>query len=162
MTMQNTIPGPCYIQSYLGGPRQEFTKYNGGTFTLHMTVPDVSPTDKWIGRRRVYRLNRTFRLRIECAGVNWKIDVPEGFETDLASFPVVLQLLLGNRDDYLEESVVHDWLYKEGIPTFFANATMRVIMECLKRPWWKRWLVFYGLMFLGYRAPLWLKLKGQK
>lgn len=130
----------------------EFVYINGGPFELHYTIPSLSPTNKWNGPRRIHRLNKPFRIRLTYEGGYWKHDVPEGFETDLASFPLVLQLLLGNRDDYAEESLLHDSLYREGIPVFFANAMMRIIMERLGRPWWKRFLVFYGLMLFGYRS----------
>jgi len=129
--------------------------YNGGTFVLTMTTPQLEPTDKRIGSRRVYRLTYSFFCTITYPGGHWRIKIPKGFETDFASFPLILQLLLGNRDEYLEESLIHDWLYREGIPPFYANAIMRVVMERLGRAWWKRWLVFYGLMAFGYRAPGW-------
>lgn len=129
--------------------------FNGGVFELHLTTPQLEPLDKWIGSRRVYRLLERFAVRISYPGGHMNVIVPKGFETDLASFPLPLQILMGNRDDYLEESILHDWLYREGIPVFFANSMMRVVMTQLRRKAWKRWCVFYGLMFLGYRAPGW-------
>jgi hypothetical protein len=134
---------------------QQFRHYNSGIFTLELTVPQLEPTDKWNGSRRVHRLTRNFHINIQFPGGILSMLIPRGFESDMASFPMLLQLILGNRDDYLEESLIHDWLYREGIPVFFANAMMRVVMTQLRRKAWKRWVVFYGLMFLGYRAPGW-------
>lgn len=133
--------------------------FNGGVFELYITTPQLEPTDRWNGSRRIYRLTQSFSVCIVYLGGALELVVPRGFETDLASFPMLLQLVLGNRDDYLEESILHDWLYREGIPVFFANAMMRVVMTQLRRKAWKRWCVFYGLMFLGYRAPLWQRLR---
>lgn len=129
--------------------------YNGGVFELHITTPQLEPTDRYNGSRRIYRLTERFCIRITYPGGSFNVTIPKGFETDFASFPLILQLILGNRDDYLEESILHDWLYREGIPVFFSNAAMRIVMTQLRRPAWKRWCVFYGLMFLGTRAPGW-------
>jgi hypothetical protein len=127
-----------------GGAKQN-GKYWGAFSTLLL-----EPTKKRNGRRRVWRLRQEFEAVIHFSGGKMVIKVPEGYETDLASIPMFAQLIIGGRDDYAEESVIHDWLCDNLQPRFFTNATMRILMKLLNRPRWKIVAVFYALMFFGY------------
>lgn len=112
----------------------------------------LTPTNKYNGRRRVYKLKQEFVFTLRYQGGVEKLRIPKDYETDLATLPVALQLILGNRDDYLEESIIHDWLCDNNQPRFFTNAKMRQVMYVLGRPRWKRWCIFYGLMIFGYKS----------
>jgi hypothetical protein len=116
----------------------------------------LEPTDKKNGRRRVYRLLSDYCLLVSFKGGQEEMTVPAGFETDLATLPVFTQVLLGNRDDYAEPAVFHDWITSDEVhlPQFIANAKMRSIMQALGYPTWKQLLVFYGLMVFGYGSVL--------
>lgn len=129
----------------------------------------LEPTDKYNGRRRIYRLQQAFKFSLSFKGGSESINIPAGYETDLASLPVILQVILGNRDDcgILESSLIHDWLCDNNQPRFFTNAKMRQVQYVLGVPRWKRWAFFYGLMAFGYKSVIyemckaWLsKLKG--
>jgi hypothetical protein len=114
----------------------------------------IRPTLKRNGSRRVYALVKSFSFKLTFPGGVESINIPAGYETDFATLPLPLQLVLGNRDDYLEESIIHDWLCDNNQPRFFTNAKMRQVMFVLKRPRWKRWAIFYGLMIFGYGSWL--------
>jgi len=128
-------------------------RFNGDAFTMEMSTPILRPTEEYWQGRRVYELVERFHLRIDLCGGSFILDVPAGFKTDFASFPRVLQLLLGNRDNYLEESIIHDYLYRQEVPVFFSNSMMRVVSERLRRSMWKRWVIFYGLSLFGWKSP---------
>jgi hypothetical protein len=110
----------------------------------------LEPTNRYNGDRRMYRLRQEFTFDLTYKGGWESITIPEGYETDLATLPRVLTFFLGRRDDYLEESIIHDWLCDHGQPRFFTNAKMRQVMYVIGRPRWKRWCIFYGLMAFGY------------
>jgi len=82
------------------------------------------------------------------------VDVPEDFKTDLASIPVWCTPLTGPRDQYLEESILHDWFCDQQLPGFFANAKMRMIMSLLDRKRFKKLMVYWALRLFGYGSPL--------
>ncbi len=81
------------------------------------------------------------------------MEVPAGFCTDLATLPIFVQLLLGNRDDWAEAAVIHDMLCRHNVSPFMANSTMRLVMHVTHAPKWKQILFFYGLMTVGYQSP---------
>lgn len=123
-------------------------------FHAHFSTLLLEPTKKRNGRRRVWRLREPFEAIIHYPGGEMVITIPAGYETDLASIPLVAQVFLGGRDEYAEEAVVHDWLCDHSMPRFFTNAQMRILMEVLNRPHWKILSVFYALMFFGYGSPI--------
>lgn len=128
----------------------EFGKNEKFSFRTSRLV--IEPTSKHNGRRRVYRLVKRFACDIYYRGGTDLVRVPEGYETDFATLPLICQLVLGNRDDYAEESVIHDWLCSNDLPRFYSNAKMRIIMTALGRPKWKILAVYYGLMIFGYKS----------
>lgn len=110
----------------------------------------LKPTNDYNGRRRIYELDQDFTYLLTFPGGSDQVTVPAGYKTDLATLPVVLQVILGNRDDYAEEAIIHDWLCDHKMPRFYTNARMRSLMYVLGRPYWKQRAVFYGLMLFGY------------
>jgi len=128
--------------------------FKKGRFEGHISTPVLIPTDKYNGRRRIYQLEYDFTYLLIFEGGTQTIFIPAGFETDLATIPVALQILLGNRDSYAEEAIVHDFCCDNDMPRFWTNAQMRSLMCILHRPYLKRLAIFYGLMFFGYKSPI--------
>ena len=126
-------------------------KVNGLTATVPHP-PNLRPLDEYNGRRRKYELLTDFVIIISAKGVIQEITVKRGFKTDLASIPIFAQLILGNHDSYLEPALVHDMLCDNNVERWYTNLKMREIMIALKYPLWKRLLVYYGLVFFGYKS----------
>jgi hypothetical protein len=124
------------------------------------TATRVSCTDLYLrvrdtynGRRRKFELAHSFSVRLydgESDTPFYAIMVPAGYQTDLASIPLIATPIVGDRACFAEESVVHDWLCDQGSSPFYAHSIMRMIMHARKHPRWKCWAIFYALMFFGY------------
>jgi hypothetical protein len=82
-----------------------------------------------------------------------RIEVPVGFQTDLASVPKVplVYEAWGNRSHY--EAVIHDWLYRiDSVPqaTFDqANDVFLEAMEVRGKPWYIRKPMYWGVCIGG-------------
>lgn len=131
--------------------------HNG--LTVKMTPIHMEPTSTYNGRRRVWRLLKPFSLDIASTkhpdGVMHQFfDLPKDFESDFASMPMLSQIILGGRDDFLIASLVHDSMCNEHLPGFLTNATMRIIMAAEGISWWRRTAIFYTLMVFGYGSPI--------
>lgn len=137
-------------------------QYKKNGLTIKMGKLSTTATDEWCGRRRIHELDIPFDCVISSSGMSMHVSVPAGYKTDYATLPVVCQLVLGNRDDWAEIAVLHDWLCDTHVPYFICNQWMRSGLFCVGCPYWKRVLFFYGLMLLGYQSPiqrgyLWVK-----
>lgn len=87
------------------------------------------------------------------------VDIPEGFETDLASVPRYLWILFPPFGAYSQAAVTHDFIYKmrkdltyqgplrsrEECDNIFLEA-----MTLLRVPWWKRQLMFRAVRMFGW------------
>ena len=118
-------------------------------------------TDEYNGRRRKAKLVNEFSVLIKVqengskdSGLHILVNIPAGYKTDFASIPFIAQVFLGDRIQFAEESIAHDWLCDRNAPRFLANATMRIIMESMGRPKWKVLAVYYALMIAGYGSPI--------
>lgn len=135
-------------------------KWQKNGLEVTMSELSTSPTGARDGRRRVHRLNKPFYINIKSTDrstlewMNMEIKVPMHFHTDFATLPLFCQLVLGNRDDWMEAAVAHDWLCVKHINGWVANTWMRSIMLALGAPWWKRVAFFYGLQIFGYGSYL--------
>jgi hypothetical protein len=127
-----------------------------GTWTATMTDIVLTPTDRMVRGRRVYRLLKTFVFHLSFAGGDDFIEIPQGYEFDFASMPKFLQLILGNRDNVgtLEASLIHDWLCDNKQPGFYTNAKLRSVMFILGVPLWKRMAFYIGLQAFGYGSSI--------
>jgi len=82
------------------------------------------------------------------------IEVPAGFETDLASVPriPIIYELWGNRAH--REAVIHDYLYRyDSIPLVarpIADAVFREAMKARGVSWWIRWPMWAGVCLGGW------------
>lgn len=82
------------------------------------------------------------------------VEVPVGFETDLASvprIPIVFALWGGMVH---REGVLHDYLFRIGIPfecTFSqANKVFLEAMKSRNKPFYIRWPIYSGVVIGGY------------
>lgn len=82
--------------------------------------------------------------------LDMQLDVPEGFETDLASVPrlPVVYLLTGATGD--EPAVVHDFLYSLGTCTRKqADEVFYELALACGMPRWRAWLMWCGIRVGG-------------
>ena len=98
---------------------------------------------------------RTFRLR---AAITYDLDdgyrivVPVGFVTDLASIPRIFWAIWPPAGQYSPAAIVHDYLYFKKRLT--RKESDKVFLEAMKRlcvPWHRR-----TLLYMGVRAGGWL------
>lgn len=143
----------------MSNSNERIIPHNG--MLVRVDIPQLIPTDDYNGRRRIYELAEMMVYEVSYGKLNIEstyqcfdtIIVPKGFRTDFATIPIILQLFLGNRDSYMEESIFHDAMCEYDVPRWVANSKMRAIMLALGRPWWKRFAIFWGLMIFGYKSP---------
>ena len=82
------------------------------------------------------------------------IEVPTGFESDLASVPrvPVAYWFWGGRVH--REAILHDYLYRiDSIPIVSFNTANSVFLEAMKvrdKSWFVRWPMYIGVMSGGY------------
>jgi len=82
-----------------------------------------------------------------------RINVPVGFQTDLASVPKlpVIYEAWGNRAHY--EAVIHDYLYRsDSVPSAsfgLANAVFMEAMAVRGKPWYVRYPMYWGVCLGG-------------
>ena len=119
-----------------------------------LTTPiEVRATDTKWGRRRVYELLKPYSVIMKTREFNLSVDVPAGYQTDFGSVPIIAQVLLGNRDNYLHSFLAHDALCDQHFPPFIANGVLRMIMLATGVPMWKRLTYYYALQIMGYGSP---------
>lgn len=111
-------------------------------FLSYLILEDISD--------KVWELHEPLIYESDILG---RIEVPVGFQTDLASVPKVplVYEAWGNRSHY--ESVIHDLLYRiDSVPaaTFDqANAVFLEAMIVRNKPWWIRWPMYKGVCWGG-------------
>ena len=100
----------------------------------------------------VYYLDRTLVYKSDLLGCI--IEVPEGFETDLASVPriPIAYEAFGGRAH--REAVIHDYLYrKDSRPVVSFSQANRVFLEAMKvrgKSFCVRWGMYLGVCVGGY------------
>jgi len=81
-----------------------------------------------------------------------EIEIPRGFETDLASVPRLLWALIPPHGKYTQAAIVHDYLYATGLVSRArADALFLTIMRAYKVPAWKRALMYLAVRAFGWR-----------
>lgn len=99
--------------------------------------------------RAWYRVSVLFWTDIELPGGCIRLTVPAGFVTDFASTPRWLWWILPPTGEYMEDALVHDWLYSSRCPRFLADAIFRALMERRGVSLWKRVVMFYCVRLFG-------------
>jgi hypothetical protein len=91
----------------------------------------------------------------------WTICVPAGFETDFASIPRPLWVIIPPRGKYNRPAIIHDFLYHYAPvdPTTGARCTqaradyiIREACENCDDRFTQRWVIFLGLKAGGFKA----------
>ncbi|MBS9775688.1 MAG: DUF1353 domain-containing protein [Fusobacterium sp.] len=83
------------------------------------------------------------------------ITVPEGFITDLATIPKIFWSLFEPfNKNYLEASVIHDYLYSKNCPYTFIDRKRadRIFLEVMKDTdanYWKRYILYFAVRIFG-------------
>lgn len=97
------------------------------------------------------KLAKPLRYRCRLNGGGIEAEVPEGFESDFASVPRALWSILPPNGQWIEASVLHDYLYQRGgCSRFLADALLRDSMRVLGVSWWRRVLFFYAVRLFGW------------
>ena len=105
------------------------------------------------GRKRaLWQLLSPLVWEVTANGCCVYIRVPEGFVSDLASFPWFLRWYYPPDGPWAPAAVVHDWLYYMGVDRRLADVLFLLRME-QDGVWWVRILIFYaGLRLFGWLA----------
>lgn len=81
------------------------------------------------------------------------ITVPSGFINDGASVPRIFWNLIMPTGLHFAAAILHDWLYFCGDHSkAVADGLFLEAMESLKVPRWRRWIMFYVVLFFGWKA----------
>lgn len=106
---------------------------------------------KLIKGDKVWKLTRN--LIYQSGSLDYRIVVPKGFETDLASVPHVpfIYLLWGGKAH--REGIVHDYLYrKDSVPPCTKQQADKVFLEAMEtrhKSFFVRWPMYLGVKFGG-------------
>ena len=89
--------------------------------------------------------------------VRWKgitLIIPEGFETDLASIPQILQNIIPLIGNHLQAAIVHDMCYrsKVGVSKKDADDMFYDAMRSLGVSWWKAQTMYQAVRMFGGRT----------
>ena len=93
------------------------------SFTRRLRYENTDVIGEW--GLRVYRLTEPFTYYVGQKCSSMRIDVPAGFETDLASVPTFARLLFSPDGPWAQPAVLHDWLYREAaVPRSICDLIM--------------------------------------
>lgn len=101
------------------------------TFTGSLVIEEVVPGRRW-------RLREPLRYEAGAKGSGFVIEVPAGFETDGATLPAVLRLVLAVWGTYGRAACIHDYLYsliragEHAKPNLLGSVTMGRVFEGLE------------------------------
>lgn len=133
---------------------------SGGTMSKFTTPAILEMLDdyKWrlVERFAYYTELPHSRLRAEIVGdadqmrIGFFIDVPAGYETDLASVPRCLWMIFPPHGRYAKAAIVHDYLYSQAIGTkAFADNVFNEAMVVLGVPKWRRLTMYWAVRCFG-------------
>ena len=81
------------------------------------------------------------------------VEIPAGFETDLASVPRLLLWLFVPAGGHQRAALLHDWLYREQCYSrFMSDSLFRVWLEIDEIPCWRTWALYYAVRLWGWSA----------
>lgn len=95
-------------------------------------------------------------FRYETKDKTGVIEVPAGFDTDLASVPRVMYSIFPRDGLYIEAAIIHDWLYVdqkingEWISRKTADGVFLEAMEYLGIGWFRRRTIYRGVRIGGW------------
>lgn len=102
-----------------------------------------------------WRVSRRFRYQTDI-GKQRTIQIPVGFQTDLASIPRIFRSFVTKDGPSRYAAVVHDYLYSlkgkgpKGVPRQDADNIFREAMISVKVPRWKRVVMHRAVQGFGW------------
>lgn len=84
-----------------------------------------------------------------------KISAPAGTISDGASIPQMAQSIVGDRFDYIEEAVIHDYLYSSGQPEYTRAEADYILKELMWNkgiPLWKVSAFYLAVRIGGWKS----------
>lgn len=92
-------------------------------------------------------------FRYSSTRLSTTLTVPRGFDTDLATIPRVLWVVLPKVGRWDRAAVIHDWLYTTGEYTRAqSDAVLYEAMNLDRVPWSRRWIIYLGVRIGGQTA----------
>lgn len=90
--------------------------------------------------------------------VDYKMFIPKGLITDLASVPQFLWNIFPPHGNYAVAAIIHDTLYRlKEYPRELADAWFRELMKELEISFWKRNIMYFSVRLFGWtRSDDWL------
>jgi len=130
-------------------------------FTGPLKLEELVPGKRW-------RILDTVRYEVGRKGSGFFIEVPAGFETDGASIPPALRLVLAVWGTYGRAALLHDWLYgliRQGVfnsviprsgmtpreARRWADREFRIAALALGTSPWLAWFMWAGVRVGGGR-----------
>src|SRR3990172_290187 len=132
------------------------TTYQRNGLKINVSRLLISPTNLMNGRRRVYMVTSPFKVIVRGVGLYENITVPNGFQTDFATIPLLAQVFIGARDNpgVLEASVIHDSACVNNWQREKANTMMYWMMLAFGVRRWRAAAIYLALMCFGYKSPV--------
>jgi hypothetical protein len=130
--------------------------FEGELYLRYVPMPRRRWWLRWLPQRRRWIVDRPFRW---CGPASDPVcyEVPAGFETDFASIPFLLLLLLGPMNgwvsDYGRSALIHDLLYRTGLVSRpRADATFYTAMVSEWVLWPTRFTMWAAVRCFGWTA----------
>jgi hypothetical protein len=118
-------------------------------FTSILLVSPLADGNTWV-------LMRAFGYDVGAEGSGDQVDVPVGFQTDFASIPRPLWVILPKWGKYGNAAVIHDWLYwTQERPRPAADAILLEAMAVLAVGTITRYGIYWAVRLFGWLA--WLR-----
>lgn len=118
--------------------------------------PDVLPVVITQNRKRPFRFTRNFRYQIRYRGRTvLDLEIPEGFECDLGSFPWFARWLPGltQAGQHVRGLAIHDFLYRTQIlDKITSDMIAREVMLIDSVHWTMRWMITFAVLVGGRSA----------
>lgn len=105
-------------------------------------ILEVTQKDK-----RPFRLVKPFSFYLDDGST---IEVPKGFETDGATVPILLRAFIRPWGRHGKAAVLHDWLYRSGVPRDFADKVLLEAMNVLDVPEHRKWAIYWAVRMFGW------------
>ncbi len=117
---------------------------------MFLNRPELIDTGKTVRGRPVYQLAEDLVFETLLNGQGFRIVVPAGFHTDLASAPRLFWSIFPPAGPWSPAAILHDYLDGcYGVSRFLADAVLREAMAQLGVPLWRRVLAYYCVRLFG-------------
>jgi hypothetical protein len=112
-------------------------------FLQRVIVTPLADGDTWY-------LDDNFQYESTILGADRPVTVPKGFETDFASIPSPITIVLPKWSDYGPAAIIHDWLYwSQSIQRRDADNVFLEAMQALNVSPIKQRIIYLGVRIFG-------------